>query len=100
MARQLYSSRRFPNLANIALKPHCVIATNREGITRDLKFGRNMHDCEINLLLDLYDRLQQINVNSQAADRLKWGNHGGGNCTVKDGYQLMCSRNSIIDSWA
>lgn len=89
----------FPNLFTIVQDPNAVIAAYREGVNWDLKFRRDMHDWEINELLDLYARLQQSNVNSQAVDRLKWGNHGGGIYTVKVGYQQMCSSNPMIDNW-
>ncbi|WMV14124.1 hypothetical protein MTR67_007509 [Solanum verrucosum] len=87
----------FPDLFRIAQDPNSVIA-NREGINRDLRFRRNMHNWEVNDLVDLFARLQHCHINLQAADKLKWG-HQKGVYTVKEGYQQLCSRNPVIANW-
>ncbi|WMV36278.1 hypothetical protein MTR67_029663 [Solanum verrucosum] len=88
----------FPDLFRIAQDPNSVIAANREGINWDLRFRRNMHDWEVNDLVDLFARLQHCHINLQAADKLKWG-HQKGVYTVKEGYQQLCSRNLVIANW-
>jgi len=88
----------FPDLFRIAQDPNSVIAANREGINWDLRFRRNMHDWEVNDLVDLFARLQHCHINLQAADKLKWG-HQKGVYTVKEGYQQLCSRNPVIANW-
>ncbi|WMV25457.1 hypothetical protein MTR67_018842 [Solanum verrucosum] len=85
----------FPDLFRIAQDPNSVIAANREGINWDMRFRRNMHDWEVNDLVDLFARLQHCHINLQAADKLKWG-HQKGVYTVKEGYQQLCSRNPVI----
>ncbi|WMV47268.1 hypothetical protein MTR67_040653, partial [Solanum verrucosum] len=82
----------FPDLFRIAQDPNFVIAANREGINWDMRFRRNMHDWEVNDLVDLFARLQHCHINLQAGDKLKWG-HQKRVYTVKEGYQQLCSRN-------
>ncbi|WMV33012.1 hypothetical protein MTR67_026397 [Solanum verrucosum] len=88
----------FPDLFRIAQDPNSIIAANREGINWDIRFRRNMHDWEVNDLVDLFARLQHCHINLQAADKLKWG-HQKGVYTVKEGYQQLCSRNPVIANW-
>ncbi|WMV11845.1 hypothetical protein MTR67_005230 [Solanum verrucosum] len=88
----------FPDMFRIAQDPNSIIAANREGINWDIRFRRNMHDWEVNDLVDLFARLQHCHINLQAADKLKWG-HQKGVYTVKEGYQQLCSRNPVIANW-
>ncbi|WMV29378.1 hypothetical protein MTR67_022763 [Solanum verrucosum] len=53
----------FPDLFTIAQDANSVIAANREGINWDMRFRRNMHDWEVNDLVDLFARLQHCHIN-------------------------------------
>ncbi|WMV15475.1 hypothetical protein MTR67_008860 [Solanum verrucosum] len=56
--------------------------------------GRRSHNQNAKEVL----ALRTLQPTTKAADKLKWG-HQKGVYTVKEGYQQLCSRNSVIANW-
>ncbi|KAG5610230.1 hypothetical protein H5410_021511 [Solanum commersonii] len=65
----------YPELFKIAQDPNFGIVANREGTNWYLTFRRDMHDWEVNDLIDRLARLQHCHINPQTVDKLKWGYH-------------------------
>ncbi|XP_019234325.1 PREDICTED: uncharacterized protein LOC109214820 [Nicotiana attenuata] len=76
-----------------------TISKYRENSSWNTLFRRNVNDWELEELLTLLARLEECMLDTQSADRLKWGNSKEGIYSVKAGYTHLHAQNDLINNW-